>query len=113
MPRTFRAPVCFQLIFGLLDVDAEVCDDTGAVKADLAGLQLWDNTICEEVLTLLQVECPCPSAVFCVWMTYAHHIAAPMRFEMDRKRPMIGMRSRRLAANPNTGYQTGMHASRP
>ena len=32
-----------------------------------------------------------------------HHIAAPIRLEMEKKSPMIGIRSRRLANRPNAG----------
>jgi hypothetical protein len=32
-----------------------------------------------------------------------HHMAAPTRFEMEKKRPMMGTLSRNAAAKPNAG----------
>lgn len=101
---TLQAILGINLLLRLLNIDSHVCDDATAVEAHLVGLQRLDDSIGEQMLPLFQVKRPVTLAQLdCVMEGAAtHHMAAPIRFDIERKSPAMGMLSSKLAAKPNT-----------
>lgn len=52
------APLFLELVLRFLDIDAEVVYSTHTVETYLVGLKRLNNVVCEQMLTLLEVESP-------------------------------------------------------